>query len=57
MDHHLSHVEVDPNVVDLLKNSLYVDDFAGGASTDSQAFQVYSSAKELMGKGGFPLQK
>ena len=55
VDYHLSRLsETDPDVVDLLKSSLYVDDFAGGAS---QAFEVYESSKELMGKGGFSLRK
>ncbi len=36
VDHHLSsQTDSDPDLNNLLRNSLYVDDFAGGASTHS----------------------
>ena len=41
----------------LIRNSLYVDDFAGGACTDSRAYEVYKSSKSLMSKGCFTLRK
>jgi hypothetical protein len=58
VEQHLStQNEKDPIVVELLRRSLYVDDFAGGAQTDSKAFQVYKSSQELMNSGGFTLRK
>ena len=41
----------------LLRDSFYVDDFAGGAYEDSEALQIYRTSKELMNKGGFQLRK
>ena len=41
----------------LLRDSFYVDDFAGGAYKDSEALQIYRTSQELMHKGGFPLRK
>ena len=41
----------------LLRDSFYVDDFAGGAYKDSEALQIYRTSQELMNKGGFPLRK
>ena len=43
--------------VSLLKNSFYVDDFAGGAKNDDDAVEVYEKVKVLMKDGGFPLRK
>ena len=34
-----------------------MDDFAGGAQTDSKALKVYKSSQELMNSGGFTLRK
>ena len=49
IQHHLSHYkEPEPHVSELLANSLYVDDFPGGASDDESAIHVYERAK---GKG------
>ena len=41
----------------LLCDSVYVDDFAGGAYEDSEALKIYRTSKELMNKGGFQLRK
>ena len=45
--------EREPKIVSLLRDSFYVDDFAGGAYEDSEALQIYRTSKELMNKGGF----
>ena len=49
--------EREPKIVSLLRDSFYVDDFAGGAYEDSEALQIYRTSKELMNKGGFQLRK
>ena len=55
---HLSqYQETHPNIVSLLRDSLYVDDFAGGAYEDSEALEVYHTSQEVMNKGGFKLRK
>ena len=42
VQHHLSqYKQSEPQVAELLANSLYVDDFPGGASDDESAFHVY----------------
>ena len=56
--HHLSwyrnsHAEI----VNLLSDTLYVDDFPGGASNREEGFQVYRQAKEVMNRGGINLRK
>ena len=56
--YHLSrYQETHPNIVSLLRDSLCVDDFAGGAYEDSEALHVYHTSQELMNKGGFKLRK
>ena len=47
----------EPQVSELLANSLYVDDFPGGASDDESAIHVYQRAKAIMKEGGFNLRK
>ena len=56
--YHLSkYEESELKIVSLLRDSFYVDDFAGGAYEDSEALQIYRTSKELMNKGGFQLRK
>ena len=56
--YHLSkYEEKEPKIVSLLRDSFYVDDYAGGAYEDSEALQIYRTSKELMNKGGFQLRK
>ena len=56
--HHLSkYKEIDPETVSLLLESLYVDDFAGGANNDNEALRIYRKSQDLMSKGGFKLRK
>ena len=58
IQHHLSHYkEPEPQVSELVVNSLYVDDFPGGASDDESAIHVYQRAKAIMKEGGFNLRK
>ena len=58
IQHHLSHYkEPEPQVSELPANSLYVDDFPGGASDDESAIHVYQRAKAIMKEGGFNLHK
>ena len=47
----------EPQVSELLANSLYVDDFPGGASDDESVIHVYQRAKAIMKEGGFNLRK
>ncbi|XP_046856151.1 uncharacterized protein LOC124449256 [Xenia sp. Carnegie-2017] len=58
INHHLkTHEKQEPETVEHLKNSLYVDDFVSGAETDETALQIYKGTKQLMAKGGFNLRK
>ncbi|CAB4026440.1 Hypothetical predicted protein, partial [Paramuricea clavata] len=58
IQHHLSrHKEREPEMVSLLNDSFYVDDFAGGAKTDDDAVEVYEKAQAIMKDGGFTLRK
>ena len=59
IQHHLSHYkEPEPQVSELLANSLYViDDFPGGGSDDKSAIHVYQRAKAIMKEGSFNLRK
>ncbi len=54
--HHLAKFEQNnAEIASLLLESLYVDDFAGGANNDHEAEQVYHSSRHLMSTGGFKL--
>ena len=58
ISHHLSNYkEVEPDIVAMLLESMYVDDFAGGASNDDQALRVHCKSQELMSQGGFIFRK
>ena len=41
----------------LLRESFYVDEFAGGAWNENDAVEVYEKSKEIMNKGDFKLRK
>ena len=48
VEQHLStQNETGPDVVELIRSSLHVDDFAGGAHTDSQAVEVFTRNHEI----------
>ena len=55
--HLLQFKEVENDVVSVLLESLYVDDFAGGAFDDCEALKIYRTSQKLLGKGGFTLRK
>ena len=56
--HHLSRYRSSyAEIVNLLSDTLYVDDFPGGASNREEGFQVYRQVKEVMNRGGFNLCK
>jgi hypothetical protein len=58
IDHHLRLYEDEkPDVVDVLRNGLYVDDLVTGAEGDNQAVNIYKGTKEVMLAGGFNLRK
>jgi len=40
-----------------LSESLYVDDFLGGAQNIEKGFSVYQGATQIMKSGGFNLRK
>ena len=55
IQHHLSRQRSnDPVVIELLSNTLYVDDFPGGASDVEGGYHLYCQSKK---KGGFNLRK
>ena len=56
--HHLDfYKERYPELVELITNSLYVDDLLAGASDVQEGFEVYQQSKELMVRGGVHLYK
>ena len=56
--HHLeTQKDADPQLIELLKKSLYVDDFVSGAHNEMEACEVSSNAKLIMQKGAFNLRK
>ena len=46
-----------PRIVDLIDQSLYVDDLVSGGANVHKAFEVYTVAKHIMYRGGFNLRK
>ena len=58
IQHHLElNKEKEPQIVSLLQDSFYVDDFVGGASHDDLAIEIYEKSKGIMNAGGFALRK
>lgn len=59
--HHLNYCEeLNPelsDVINLLRERLYVDDFLGGADSTKNAETIYKNSKEIMSQGGFNLRK
>ena len=55
--HLLQFKDSDNDVVSLLLQSMYVDDFAGGAFNDIEALKIYRTSQDLLRKGGFTLRK
>ena len=56
----LHHLELqrksDPQLIELLEKSFYVDDLLTGEDNDQMAFTIYKRAKKLMSEGGFNLK-
>ena len=52
-----SFMESHQLVVERLLQSTYVDDIVSGASTEDEAFEFFTQAKELFRRGGFNLRK
>jgi hypothetical protein len=46
-----------PELVELIRKSLYIDDFLSGGSNDNQVFDIYQKSKEIRSKEGFNLGK
>ena len=46
-----------PRIVDLVNQSLYIDDLVSGGANVHEAFEVYKVTKHIMYRGGFNLRK
>ncbi len=58
IQHHVDHYMASKtSAVNILQNSLYVDDLVAGASNTTEAIQVYRQADEVMKEGGFNFKK
>ena len=58
IQHHLEKYEQkEPQVIALLKDSFYVDDFICGSTDDDKAIEIHEKANEIMKDGGFGLRK
>ena len=55
--HSETQKDSDPQLIELLKKSLYVDDFMSGADNEKKAYEVSSNAKLIMKEGAFNLRK
>ena len=56
--HHLQlHKQSDPEIAELLEQSLYVDDLLTGESDEERGLSVYKRCKKVMSSGGFNLRK
>ena len=47
----------EPEMAEMLENSLYVDDVITGDEDDKAAFAIYKKSKAIMNEGGFRLRK
>ena len=58
LTHHLDvHRGQHAELVELIKNSLYVIDLLTGDKSVQEGFELYQQSKELMANGAFNLQK
>lgn len=56
--HHVKqYMDVQPDLVDKLLQSTYVDDVVGGADDEEQAYEFYHGSKEMLLDGSFNLRK
>ena len=49
--------EIDPEFVDQVQNSTYVDDFASSVPMDEEAFELFQKLKSRFKEGGFNMRK
>ena len=55
---HLSYYrESEPQIMQLLAESFYVDDFVGGANDVEGGYKVFQTSRRVMKEGGFNLRK
>ena len=58
ISHHLDRYQSDqPELIQFIKDSFYVDDLICGGDTVEEAFNIYQVAKEALAAGGFHLRK
>ena len=58
ISHHLNQYrEVDPDFVEKLSRSMYVDDVVTGADNYEEAYKLYERSESRLSKGGFKLRK
>ena len=55
--HLLQYQDTHPELVKKLIESFYVDDVVTGASTEEEAFQLYTESKSILKDGAFNLRK
>ena len=57
LSHHLeTHRPEEPELVELIETSLYVDDLICGAEDEAQAFECYSKSKTMLANAGMNLK-
>jgi hypothetical protein len=56
--HHLQqYSQTQPELVQKISKSMYVDDLVTGADTEEQALQMFQDSKRMLKEGGFNLRK
>ena len=55
--HLQKYAEENPELINALSNSLYLDDLTSGDSTVERTFYLFVKSKEIMADGGFNLRK
>ena len=58
IDHHLkTFSSTNPELVETLSKSIYVDDVIAGAADEDSAMQLYTESKDILRQGGFNLRR
>ena len=56
--HHLElYRRSEPELVELIEKSLYVDDLVSGELNEDRVYEIYEKSKKMMAEGGFNLRK
>ena len=56
--HHLnSYTDLYPELIQMIEESLYVDDLISGGENESKAFEIYQYSKCILAEGNFILRK